>query len=306
MTRRSDDVGVSTSLGDARVGRPPRQPRPDAVDDKLVREELQRAGRHAGPGRLRVSISRIHDELVSFGLRWPVKTLRHLDFVDSDLAGSRITGGWFGRVAIDDCTFERVRLDRFDGSKLDISGSRFERVVFSGPGHGALTDSSITGSVFERCDLRDVTFRRCRLEDVTFDRPRTSRTKFRETRIVNARFAGRHDSIFFVDSAVVDVDFSAAEPRDLVFIGTALKSVRFPRARQCFVVTKPIFHEVALQVLGRLSPDGAKRLGIYAGMFDTDEPVPIVVGRGMLAAFKDPADEAVLVDALLPHAITQV
>ena len=112
----------------------PRGPMASTPSRSLSDQELKAAlkaidGRSPGPRR-QVSLSRLHDDMVPL-MRWPIRTLSKVDFVDCDLAGARINGGLSLAASIEDCRFERVRLDPFDGDKLDIASSRFVATDFA-------------------------------------------------------------------------------------------------------------------------------------------------------------------------------
>lgn len=305
MTDRSP-IDLSVSFRDPRVGREPRRPRPDAVDDARVRQSLRAAAEHRGPERLRVSVSRIHGEAGGSELRWPVKALRRIDFVDCDLAGSHIAGGLFSRLPIEDCSFDQVRLDPFHGAKLDVSDSRFDRVDFAGRVRADLRDSTMTRCLFERCDIRYLTFRRCEFKDVVFDRPRASRTSVRGGQLQGVRFRGKQGRWFFHDCRLEQVDFSEAEPADLVFDNADLNAVRFPYRPDCFVVLERAIARVGPDLIPAVSDTGRRDLAIYMRMFESARPEPLLVGRGLLAAFDDPADRRLFAEALFPHAVTEI
>lgn len=306
MSDPPKSVGISVRFNDPRLRRPAKHPRPDAVEDARVRAALKQAGAHRGPGRHRLSISRIHDELVSRNLRWPVKSLRGVDFVDCDLAGTRIDGGWFSRIAIEDCTFERVRLDPFDGSKLDIAGFHLDRVNFASRIDATLSDSTITRGVFERCDLRYLEFEHCSLREVTFDRPRMNRTAFKRSDLKDVRFVGRMGFAFFIDSSLDRVDFSEANPDGVQFSGAELVAIRFPRRPSSFVVTHAQFNRVASQLVSEVSARSRRLMEVYAEGSDVSVSEPFFVGREFLSGFKDPEDQRLIVEALFPHAIAEI
>ena len=215
-----------------------------ALPDKELKAALKAIGGRSPGARRQMSVSRLHDDMVP-GMRWPVRTLAAVDFIDCDLAGADIRGGLFSRVSIEDCRFERVRLDPFDGDKLDIVSTRFVATEFAGHTNAPLTNSTIRKSEFERCDIRGMLFVRCVIDDVSFLRPKTNRTAFRRSTMTDVRFIGRTTAMFFVDSRLDRVDFRACDADDLIFSECELIDVRFPTRRNSFVVLTTVFHEIA-------------------------------------------------------------
>lgn len=300
----ADEVGIAVHFHDRRLARSPGA-RQGAHDDGAIRDVLTAAAQAGGVEHQIVSVARLHDEPPERTFRWPAKAFRRVDFVDCDLAGSRISGGLLRRVRLEACSFERVRLDPFDAAKVDAIDCRFDRVDFAGRAWAEIRDSTFTRCTFNRCDMRYLTFSGCRFNDVRFDRPRTTRTMFQSTSLSNANFSGRSGRLFFVDCDLSGVDFADAVPSHVYISGGSQRSVQFPRSHESFVVPREAFRDTATQIAEQLSPKGAKDLRMYAGIFGLTDPAPIFIGREILDSF-GLADRDVVLDALYPHAIIKL
>jgi len=302
VSERRKDPDISVHRDDPRVRRPAKLS-PDAVDDELVRAVVREAGAWRGPGRRTVSVSRVHDYLVTKDIRWPVKELHNIDFVSCDLAGSRINGGFLSRVTITECTLHRVVLGPFEANKVTIRDCQFDHVTFGGPTYSSFRKTEIVGSSFTACDLREVTFRDSDLRDVIFDKPRTARTSFHSTRLDGVTFIGSMRTLFFIDSALSNVDFTDTRPDDLIFTGSDLRDVRFPMLEDCFAVLRPTMYRVVREVVDRLSSSGRKELAMIAEAVDEPPPGPVIIGADRLGNL-DGEDRKRVLDALRPHAIS--
>jgi len=234
--------------------------------------------------------------------QWPVKELHNIDFVGCDLAGSRINGGFLSRVTITECTLDHVVLGPFEANKVTIRDCQFDHVTFSGPSYSSFRKTEIVGSSFKACDLREVSFRDSDLRDVIFDKPRTARTSFRSTRLDGVTFIGCMRPLFFIDSALSNVDFTDTRPDDLIFTGSDLRDVRFPMHEDCFAVLRPTMYRVVREIVDRLSSSGRKELAMIAGAVDEPPPGPVIIGKDFLGDL-DGEDRKRVLDALRPHAI---
>ena len=286
-------------------GRPKPTPSP-AVPDRELKRLLKRLDGPASDQRRVLSVSRIHDDFPT-NLGWGVRSLAAVDVVDADLAGSSI-GRWiFSRTSMRDCQFERVRLDPFDGLRLDLVDCAFVDTDFASRTYASVTRSTLLRTRFERCDLRYLTFNRCDIRSTAFHRPRTKRTMFERSTLADVTFSGRFGNLFFVNTVLTRVDFRDATPDELEFTNdSTLTDVQFPKRPEAFVVMEATFQAVGRQTLSFLTGQGQEWLGSYVLGHETPGSRPILVSRRFLSAMREPVDRQVLVNALYPHATDMI
>jgi len=299
----SDKIEVVSSRNDSRLRRLDENQR--AVDDKTARAALAAALKAPTPEGRRVSVSRVHAELVESDFRWKIDKIVGLQIHDSDLSSSVMSGGWFGRVRLEDSRLERVQLAPFRARKVDIRDCEFSRTDF-GPSMMASFDRcTMANTTFDRCDFRDVRVEGCSLSNVAFERIRGHRLRFRGSELVNVRFTGPLAPLFFLESTLTDVDFSAADPADISFETSTLRGVRMPRTDRCVAVRMRAFGPAVRPVLGTLSPSGQNALTLWLTVHEGSSDTPIIVGKDILSDLTR-QDSARVIDALQPFALDSV
>ena len=303
MTAQVDDVTITRT----RLPRGGPKPTPSpAVPDSEIKRLLKRLDGPASDQRRVLSVSRIHDDFPT-NLGWGVRSLTAVDIVDADLAGSSIGRALFSRTSMQDCRFERVRFDPFDGRRLDVVDCAFIDADFASRTYASVTRSTFLRTRFERCDLRYLTFDRCDFRSSAFHRPRTKRTMMERSTLADVTFSGRLGNLFFVNTVLTRVDFRDATPDELMFTDdSTLTDVQFPKRPDVFVVMEATFQAVGRQTLSVLTAQGQEWLGYYVLRPEMPNPRPIVVSRRFLSAMREPLDRQVLVDALYPHAIEMI